>query len=354
MKIGLVGLPGSGKSTLFAALTGEPPEAAAEYGTSTSKIITVPDARLEALRDIYSPRKFTLAQIEVHDFPGVDATALKGNSKMFASMREMDALAVVLRTFEDASFPHDPAAPDAARDWENLLTDFQVADLEMIERRIEKLRVAVRKPTKTQEQDKKELAVLEKCQAAVDDGQRLATVELNAADEEILGGFRFLTQKPTMAVFNLADDDEGAVDLAASLAPAAEKSLSLRGNLESEIAQLEEDEAAEFMSDFGITEPARHALIRELFDLVGLHSFFTAGPDEVRAWTIEKGDSAVIAAGKIHSDIQRGFIRAEVMPYAGFMEAGDERAAKAAGVPRLEGKEYVVADADIINFRFSV
>jgi len=158
-----------------------------------------------------------------------------------------------------------------------------------------------------------------------------------------------------MAIINLDDDRScgGASELAAFQGK-SEKSLALRGRLEAEIAQMDEADAAEFMSDFQIAEPARVAMIRELFDLLGLQSFFTVGPDEVRAWTIRQGDSALASAGKIHSDIQRGFIRAEIMPYEQFIEAGDERAAKAAGVMSLEGKEYVVKDGDIINFRFSV
>ena len=354
MKIGLVGLPGAGKSTLFSAMTREAPDPNVEYGKSASKIVTVPDERLALLRDIFKPKKFTLSGIEVHDFPGIDRTAAKGNSKMMAAMREMDAVAIVLRTFEDPSYPHDRAKPAPRADWDDVMTDFQIADLEMIERRVEKLEKAVTRPTKTQEQDRKELELLKKCQDALDGGGLLSQVELKSGEDEILGGFRFLTQKPVMAVLNLDDDANGADGFVESLSEQAENTIALRGSLEAEIAQLDEEEAREFMKDFDIAEPALVTMIRSLFHLLGLQSFFTVGPDEVRAWTISNGDSAVTAASKIHSDIARGFIRAEVMPYPQFIEAGDEKAAKAANIMRLEGKEYAVADGDIINFRFSV
>ncbi|HGY91585.1 MAG TPA: redox-regulated ATPase YchF [Planctomycetes bacterium] len=355
MKIGLVGWPGSGKSTLLGAMTGEVADSGAEFGKVVERVVTVPDERLEKLRDIFNPKKFTLATMEMHDFPGIDLGAVKGRSQLLAGMREMEALAVVLRDFEDPNFPHDPPEPDPLRDWENLMTEFQVADLEIIERRVEKLEKSVKKPTPTQEQDKKELAMLLDLQAAIDEGERLADVEVSSGMEDVLAGFGFLTRKPTMAIVNVGDDDdpEASSGLKA-LEGKAEKAVALRGRLEAEIAQLEGEEATAFMEDFGITAPLRVTVIRELFDLLGLHCFFTVGEDEVRAWTIRKGDTAHAAAGKIHSDIQRGFIRAEITPYEAFVAAGGPREAKAQGIMRLEGKEYVVQDGDIINFRFSV
>ena len=352
MKVGLVGLPGSGKTSLFTAMTAVEPQAS-DYGKSTSRMIKVPDARLEELRGIYEPKKFTLADLEVHDFPGVDRSAVRGNASFFAAIREMDVIAVVLRSFEGGTYPFDPAEADALRDWEALLVDFQISDLEMIERRIERLRKTANKPTKTQADDKLELACLERCQEAVEDGRRLVDIEFSDREHELLAGFGFLTRKPTMVVLNVDDDSDGA-DVLARFEGQTEKALALRARLEAEIALLDPEEADEFKADFGIEEQAADTVTRGLYDLLGLHSFFTVGPDEVRAWTIRVDDDAVTSAGKIHSDIARGFIRAEVCGYDDFMAAGDMKVAKERNHVRLEGKEYAVQDGDIINFRFSV
>ena len=354
MKIALVGLPGSGKTQVFSALSGQAPDGNLEYGKSVARVIEVHDERLEYLRDVYEPKKFTPATIEVEDFPGIDSSQVKANAAFFAALREADALCCVLRTFLDASYAHDPAEADAARDWNRLLGDLQIADLEMIEKRIERLEKQVLRPTKTQKADQAELDLLQRCRDSLEDGGRLSDVTLKAGEEEHLRSFRFLTQKPIMIILNLDEDADDSADHIAAFDGRAETIVALKGRLEAEIAQLEPAEAAEFMRDFEIEAPAARLVIQALFELLGLCAFLTAGDDEVRAWTITRGDNAVTAASKIHSDIARGFIRAEVVAFDDLKSAGGMREAKAANTVRLEGKEYRVADGDIINFRFSV
>ena len=354
MKIALVGLPGSGKSQVFSALSGQAPDSNLEYGKSVARIVEVYDARLEVLRDIYQPKKFTPATIEVEDFPGIDSSQVKANASFFASLREADALCCVLRGFLDPSFAHDPADVDPLRDWQRLLGDLQIADLEMIEKRIDRLEKQVRRPTKTQKDDQAELDLLVRCQTILEEGGRLADVTLKAGEEELLRSFRFLTQKPIMIILNLDEDADDGAEFIATLSDQVENVVALKGRLEAEIAQLDPEEAELFMTDFEITETASRRVIQALYELLGLCAFLTSGEDEVRAWTIRRGDNAVTAASKIHSDIARGFIRAEVVAFTDFEAAGGMREAKAANTVRLEGKEYEVADGDIINFRFSV
>ena len=354
MKIALVGLPGSGKSQVFSALSGQAPDANLEYGKSVARVIEVHDSRLEYLREVYQPKKFTPATIEVEDFPGIDSSQVKANASFFASLREADALCCVLRTFLDPSYAHDPAEANPARDWDRLLGDLQIADLEMIEKRIERLEKQVLRPTKSQQADQAELDLLQRCRDSLEDGGRLSDVTLKAGEEDQLRSFRFLTQKPIMIILNLDEAVDDADAQIKSFEGRAESVVALKGRLEAEIAQLDPEEALEFMQDFDIEAPAARLLIQALFELLGLCAFLTAGDDEVRAWTIQNGDSAVTAASKIHSDIARGFIRAEVVAFADLESAGSMREAKVANSVRLEGKEYAVRDGDIINFRFSV
>jgi len=347
MKAGLVGLPGSGKSTLFGAITGTD-------GTGDPfRTVEVPDSRIDALAQIYRPKKTTYARFECHDLSSVGADD-RGEARLYAQMREMDALALVVRAFEDAAWPYDRAEADPKADLEGLLSSFQLADFVMVENRVEKLGKQVNKPTKTQEQDRKELAVLIRVKEVLEGGGKVEDVKLSTAEEEILRGFRFLTQKPMLVVLDLPDDGEGEAAHRAAIPTSFSRVLPIRGGLESEIGCLDPEDAAVFMEDYGIVEPARDRLIAGLYDLLGLHSFLTTGEDECRAWTIQKEDSAVTAAGVIHSDIQRGFIRAEVVPFDDLAGAGGFKEAKAAGHMRLEGKEYVVQDGDVINFRFNV
>lgn len=339
MRIGIVGLPQSGKTTLFAALTGEAPGADALAGRTVTKVVRVPDRRLERLRDIFKPRSFKPATFEATDFgPGVSKEA------RMAQERESDAFIVVLNAFAPGANPE--------KDLADLDADWILADLAMAEKRLEKLRVLVKKPTpaKEKERDEAELAVVEKVVAALSKEQPLRALGLEPKEATLIKHFGFFTSKPRVIVRNIPEAalpyPKGPVSLAAPL--------PVCGKLEAELAEMPPDERAAFLADYGIDEVARDRLIHIAYELLGLHSFFTAGEDEVRAWTIPIGTKAPEAAGAIHSDIQRGFIRAEVVSYADFEAAGDMKKAKALNKVRLEGKEYVVRDADIIEFRFSV
>jgi len=347
MKVGLVGLMGSGKSTLFRAITHS------DGSGDPLRMVDVPDERVDRLSKIFNPKKTIHAKVDVEDFGGIGGDS-RTEVNLMAQIRDTDALAIVLRAFESPSYPYDKPEVDIARDLEALISSFQVADFVMIETRIARLEKTVNKPTKTQERDKKELELLVKLKEALEGGSRLEDLSLRASDEEMIRGFRFLTQKPTLIVINLPDEgaDEAALD---ALIPAAfKRRIVLRGALEAEILQLDAEDAAVFMEEYGLEAPARATFVAALYEVLGLCSFFTVGEDECRAWTISRTASAIEAAGAIHSDIQRGFIRAEVTPYEDLLATGGMREAKAAGHQRLEGKDYPVKDGDIVHFRFSV
>ncbi len=353
MKIGLCGFPASGKSTVFNALSAQgvptgiptPPQ-----GDRHVAAVPVPDLRLVKLRDIYQPKKFTLSQVEFTDFPGIPLEETKGKGELMADVRAMDALVLVLRGFESDLVAEEI---DPVGELASLKAEFLLADMAMIEKRIERLEASTKKPTKTQDRDKKELAVLLRCQAQVESEQSLSEMKLDSTEEEMTRGFRFLTQKPLVAVLNI-EDDAARPDLVAKIGAEVAVVELMNAKIEEEISQLDEEERTAFLADFGIEEPARGRILRAIYEASGLHSFFTVGEDEVRAWAIHQQDHAVTAASKIHSDIARGFIRAEVVGYEDFMTAGDMKTVKANGQARLEGKEYTVRDGDIINFRFSV
>lgn len=352
MRIGICGLPASGKSTVFNSLSGQavatgiptPPQ-----GDRHVAAVPVPDPRLEKLRDIYRPKKFTLSQVEFTDFPGIPIEDAKGKGELMADVRAMDALVLVLRAFDSDLVAEDV---DPAGELASLRAELLLGDMAMIEKRIERLEVSSKKPTRTQDRDKKELQVLRRCQEVVESEQGLSALRLDATQEEMIRGFRFLTQKPLVCVVNTADEASG--DVMEKIRSEVAVVEAMNAKIEEEISQLDEEERAGFLADFGIEEPARDRILRAIYEASGLHSFFTVGEDEVRSWAIHQGDNAVTAAGKIHSDIARGFIRAEVVSYDDFMAAGDMKAVKAQGQARLEGKDYVVQDGDIINFRFSV
>ena len=347
MKTGFVGLPGSGKSTLFRAVTGS------DGAGDPFRTVEVPDQRINQLSEIYNPKKSTYAKFECHDLPGIGLDD-RHEARLFASMRQLEALALVVRCFESDAYAYDRPEIDVAKDIEALVSAFQFADFMMIENRADKLEKQVLKPTKTQAQDQKELAVLDKLKGVLEGGGLIDDVELNAAETELIRGFGFLTQKPKLVILDLPDEGGDGDSLRVQVPEGIDHVLAIRGALEAEIANLDAADAAEFMADYGIERPARDRLVGELYGLLGLHSFLTVGEDECRAWTIPQGASAHDSAGAIHSDIQRGFIRAEVIPFDDLIAAGGFKEAKTGGHMRLEGKEYVVADGEVINFRFSV
>ena len=359
--IGFVGLPQSGKTTLFDALTGLHRETGFATGAQVNNAsMKIPDERHSKLCAIFKPKKSVLAGIDVTDVPGVvpdaDATRKEGAKspgELLAALREADALVVVVRGFGGESVLHPHGSVDALRDVGEVKTLLLLADLDIAEKRIAKLRASVNKPTKTQESNKKELALLERLYPYLESGEGLDGLELGVEEEKILRTFAFLTRKP-MNVLVSIDEGQGAADECfAPLLAEYPGALFYQSKLQMEIAELDEADREQFVEEMGIEPHAREKLIRRFADLLGVRVFFTVGEDEVRAWMINAGDNAQRAAGKIHTDMERGFIRAEVVGYDDFMECGSEREAKARNKMRLEGKEYVVEDGDIISFRFS-
>jgi hypothetical protein len=335
MKLGIVGLPQAGKTSIFTALTGEAPGADAAAGRSVTKIVRVPDKRLERLRDVFKPKSFKPATFEATDFgAGVSREA------RLALERESDAMMVVLNAY----------ATNPQKQLGELETEWMLSDQQIAEKRVEKLKVQVKKPTpkEEKERDQLELAILERCVAALAKEQPLRAVTLEEKERAAIKHYGFFTLKPMLLVENIAETAIGKPGAVAGSSVVA-------GKLEADLAQMPADERATFLAEYGITEPARERLIHAAYRLLGLHAFFTSGEDEVRAWTIPVATKAPQAAGAIHSDIERGFIRAEVVHFDDFEAAGSTmKAAKAANKVRLEGKDYVVKDGDMIEFRFSV
>ena len=344
MKIGLVGYPGSGKSSVFSALTGQSVETG--YGSQNKTnlgVVKVPDTRVDALSKLFSPKKTTYAEITFSDVggghgEGIDRAALNG-------MREVDALCQVLRAFPDAA----GAVPDPMRELTGLETETILADLELVEKRIAKL---------TKERtDPRELELMKRLEQSLSAETPIRAATMSEAERKMVTGYRFLSQKPLLLVLNVPEAQASAAAPAPLAAAAGQRKLGLVGlsaQVEMEIAQLPAGEQAEFLQSLGLTEPAVNRFIHAAFELIDLVSMLTAGPDECRAWPIQRGTAAPRAAGKIHSDIERGFIRAEVCRWDDLVALGSEAKCRDAGKLRIEGKEYIVQDGDVVNFRFNV
>jgi ribosome-binding ATPase len=358
VKICIVGLPLSGKSSLFGALTGASPDSA--KGADPLAMVKVPDERLEKLAEIFQPKKKTAAAIEFMELAGISTGENKktGFSEQFlGKLRTADALLAVVRAFPDPAVSHPLDTIDPRRDLRNLEAEFLLSDLAIVENRIERLVKQI--AAKKSDRDVRERDALEKCRTLLEAETPLRRGEFKAEEEVLLRGFRFLSQKPLIAVVNLGEDDiRRESELLVSFAPwAAQENtavIGLSARLEQEIRQLSEDEARQFRADFGIARSALDRLIASAYRMMGLVSFFTVGGDEVKAWTVGEGTAAVRAAGVIHSDIERGFIRAEVVSYVDFAVHGSIAQCRTDGTLRLEGKEYPVRDGDIINFRFAI
>lgn len=360
MKIGLVGLNQTGKTSLFDLLTGKETSAAAG-GKGTTSIGTgfVPDERIDFLSDLYKPKKTIYAKIDFTDLAGFSMSGdgkSSGASKFLSDVRNCDALVHVLRAFNSDSVVHDSGSIDPARDLEAVETEMQIADMEMIEKRIGRIK-AGKKVTKENEA---EIELLNRCFDQLDSGKPIAEMDISESQRASIRSFAFLMDKPRLAVANM-DENQWASggwpdkDALNSLCSKMDiPLLELCVGAELEISRLPEEDRQLFMEDMGIRLPGIAVLARAAYKLLGLISFLTVGADEVRAWTIEDGINARSAAGKVHSDIERGFIRAEVVKYDHIRELGSMAKVKEKGLFRLEGKDYIVADGDIINFRFNV
>jgi len=364
MKLGIVGLPNVGKSTLFNAITNAGAESA-NYPFCTIEpnvgIVTVPDARLDVLAEMYNPEKYTPAIIEFVDIAGLVRGASKGEglgNKFLSHIREVDAIVHVIRCFVDDNIIHVDGKVDPLRDLETINLELIFSDMELIERRIDRTRKAMKGDKSLAE----ELALLERVQAALEEGKSARALEYTPEELTMLSETPLLSLKPIIYVANVSEDEAGTepVDnpLYMALKAHAEEEkagiLPICASLEAEIAELDAEEKAVFLEDLGIAESGLDRLIKASYSLLGLISYLTAGPKEVRAWTITRGTKAPQAAGKIHSDFERGFIRAEIVAYDDLIACGSMNAAKEKGLVRSEGKEYVIADGDVVLFRFNV
>ncbi len=354
MKIGIVGLPRAGKTTIFNALTGAS-AATGSFGAGGKKanlgVIKVPDPRVDRLAAIFSPKKTTCAEIAFADIPGAAEGAEIGKEAVTVDLiKGCDALALVVRAFDGEEVPHPKGSVDPARDLAAVEGELALLDLIVVERRAERM-------AKERKAAPVEAEAVAKARGWLEAERPLRTLALSEGERKALAGFKFLTEKPLLVVANLGESGEkGLPALRAEAERRGLPVIALRGKLEMEVAALPPEEQVAFLADFGLAEPARDQFIRAAYALADLISFLTAGEDEVRAWTIRRGTTAQQAAGKIHSDIERGFIRAEVAAFDDFFALPQRTMARAreAGKLRLEGKEYVVRDGDIINFRFNV
>ena len=351
MKLGIIGLPQSGKTTLYNALTrgNTPTTASAGRMEVHTGVVEVPDPRVDKLSGMFNPKKTIYAKVTYADIAGLEGNSKGGISgTLLNTLSQMDAFINVVRAFDDDNVPHPNGSIDPARDANAMVTELLLNDLIAVERRLEKLTEERKKGGTDKGLNERQTALFTRLLEALNANQPLRDLEYSADEVKELSSFGLLTRKRILTVFNLGEGQK---------APAVQldhPSVALPAKLEMEISQLAPEDAQVFMAEYGIQEPALNLMIRLSYDLLGLQSFFTVGEDEVRAWTTRRNATAVESAGEIHTDIARGFVRAEVVAYDDLIELGSMAECKAKGKFRLEGKEYIVKDGDIVHIRSSI
>jgi GTP-binding protein YchF len=354
MQTGIIGLPQVGKTTLFRILTRAQVDAKSGQSTHVG-VAKVPEPRLVELAKLYNPKKITYATVQYVDLGGMQKDRMRDG---LAQLREVDTIANVIRVFDDPSVPHAEGSVDPLRDATNMELELMLSDHDQVTRRLERIEKDLKKGKNPNLELEK--STLEKCKGYLEAEKPLRELELTADERKSISGFLFLSQRPMLYVLNLGDEE------AAELSTAVERHklsalqgrphtavVAICGRLEAELAEMDEKEAVELLASYGLKEPGLNRLIRATYDLMGLQPFFTAGEPEVRAWTIRKGASASKAAGEIHSDIEKGFIRAEVVRWDDLLAAGSIAAAREKAQVRLEGRDYVVQEGDVMLFRHS-
>lgn len=358
MEIGIIGLPYSGKTTIFSTLLRHKSAAPGGKQSAEHGIVKVPDERLDKLTALFNPKKQVNATIEYVKVPGLDSdSSSQGMPAQFlANLKTVDALLIMVRDFENEFYPHPLNRVDAGADINFINSEFLISDLMIVESRFEKLEKLV--PKTQDEKDKKELALMARLKEQLEQEKPLRELSFSEHELQIMKGYQFLTAKPALFVINIAEDQISnsatIEERYAKIIPAGCAVTTISAEIEKEISDLSEEDAAVFMEDLGISEPALYKLIRKSYELMGLIVFFTVGEDECRSWPIRRDTIAQKAAGVIHTDLEKGFIRAETVHYTDLLEQGSLAACKEKGLLRLEGKEYKVQDGDILNIRFNV
>ncbi len=355
MRLGIIGLPQSGKTTLYNALTrGSVPTGAGGKLEVHTAVVDVPDPRVDTLSAMFNPKKTIYTKVTYADIAGLDGSAGKSgiSGTLMNHLTQMDGFIHVARCFESDEVPHAAGSIDPQRDIAAMDTEFILNDLIAVERKLERLAEERKKGAGREKAViDREHELFERFHAVLSEEKPLKDMEISHEEEKMLSGYGFLSRKPTLIVLNLS---EGQKEPSITYTHKHSQVVSLQGKLEMDIAQLPPDEMQIFLQEYGIEEPSLNRMIRLSYDLLGLQSFFTVGPDECRGWTVHRGATAPEAAGEIHTDLQKGFIRAEVVAYNDLVALGSMNEAKSKGKFRLEGKEYIVQDGDILNIRFNI